>query len=248
MKAIIVDDESSARNVLERLLQKSDIEIEVVGKFDSLEKAVPSIKTLKPDVVFLDVEMPNYAGYEIASFIPDINFEIIFITAYDQYAIKAFELSAIDYVVKPINRARLAESLVKLVRRIEEKQTFDHYNILLENLSDKEEKKIVISELGNKRIIPLNDIIAIEAQSSYCKLHLVGNNELLVSKNLKHIQNMLPEDSSFFRSHKSWIVSTKHISAHNSKNGSLMVDNRIEVKLSKYRLAEFKEVMAEINK
>ena len=216
IRSILVDDEPAARDVLERLLTRSCPSIEIMQKCVDVPDAVEAIKKHKPDVVFLDVEMPNYAGYEIVDFFDEIDFEIIFVTAYDKYAIKAFELSAIDYLVKPISRQRLIDAVAKLDQKVEEKSVVKDYQILKESIQNKEHEKIVISELGNKRVLLLNDIIAIQAKGAYSTIHLSNDKDLLVSKNLKHFESILPENGTFFRSHKSWIISTNHISSFNT--------------------------------
>lgn len=237
IRAIIVDDELAARNVMHNLLQR--IQIDVVEVCENVLEAVDAIKRLKPDVVFLDVEMPNYAGYEIVDFFDEIDFEIIFVTAYNQYAIKAFELSAVDYLVKPINRQRLAEAIDKLSNRLQEKTAAENYRLLKESMQKKELATIVISELGNKRIIQLNDIIAIQAKGAYSSIFLVNAKELLVSKNLKHFENILPDSEKFFRSHKSWIVNTDYIKTFNKNKGEIDLCQDVQAKLSKYRVQEF---------
>ncbi len=237
IRAIIVDDELAARNVMNKLLQR--IDIDVVELCENVPAAVEAIKSLKPDVVFLDVQMPNYAGYEIVDFFDEIDFEIIFVTAYNQYAIKAFELSAVDYLVKPINRQRLAESVEKLSNRLQAKTAAENYRLLKESMQKKELGKIVISELGNKRIVQLSDIIAIQAKGAYSNIFLSDQKELLVSKNLKHFENILPESDTFFRSHKSWIINTDYIKTFNKNKGEIDLCQDIQAKLSKYRIQEF---------
>ena len=237
IRAIIVDDELAARNLMHNLLQR--IQIDVVDVCENVLEAVESIKRLKPDVVFLDVEMPNYAGYEIVDFFDEIDFEIIFVTAYNQYAIKAFELSAVDYLVKPINRQRLAEAIDKLSTRMQEKSAVENYRLLKESMQKKELGKIVISELGNKRIVQLDNIIAIQAKGAYSTIYLVDEKELLVSKNLKHFENILPDSEKFFRSHKSWIVNTDYIKTFNKNKGEIDLCKDVQAKLSKYRVQEF---------
>jgi two-component system LytT family response regulator len=243
LRSIIVDDESAARDVLERLLIRNCPSIEVLDKCHDVESAVEKIKELKPDVVFLDVQMPNYAGYEIVDFFDAIDFEIIFVTAYDQYAIKAFELSAVDYLVKPVNRQRLIESIEKLDEKIKQKNGFKDYQILKDSIQNKQFDKIIISELGNKRVLLLKDIIAIEAKGAYSTIHLVKDKNILVSKNLKHFESVLPEDNSFFRSHKSWIISTEFINAFNKNKGEISLNQgSILARLSKYKIQEFEEL------
>jgi len=240
IRAIIVDDELAARNVMHNLLQR--INIDVLEECENVPEAVDAIKRLKPDVVFLDVQMPNYAGYEIIDFFDEINFEIVFVTAYNQYAIKAFELSAVDYLVKPINRQRLAEAIDKLSNRLQEKTAAENYRILKESMQKKELGTIVISELGNKRIVQLINVIAIEAKGAYSNVHLDNDKPLLVSKNLKHFESILPEKSVFFRSHKSWIINTNHIQSFNKGKGNIELSNAISARLSKYRIQEFEEI------
>lgn len=244
IKALIVDDERAARDVLRNLLLRISDNVEVLDTAQDVPDAVQKIKALKPDVVFLDVQMPNYAGYEIVDFFEEIDFEIIFVTAYDQYAIKAFELSAIDYLVKPINRVRLIEAVAKLDEKLAGKVARKDYQILKDSIQKKEFKQIVISEMGNKRVITLKDIIAIQAQGAYSLVHLANEKNVLVSKNLKYFESVLPEDNSFFRSHKSWIISTSYISSFNKNKGEIdLFGGEITSKLSKYRISEFQEVM-----
>lgn len=247
IKALIVDDEAAARDVLNNLINRVSNNIEVLDTSHDVMDAVEKIKKLKPDVVFMDVQMPNYAGYEIVKFFDTIDFEIIFVTAFDQYALKAFELSAVDYLVKPINRNRLLESIEKLELRVEHKDAAENYEILLESLKEKELGKMVISELGGKHIIHLKDIIAIEAQGAYSKIHLQENKSLVVSKNLKHFESTLPEDQIFFRSHKSWIINLEQIVQYWKSKGDILLSNEIIARLSKYRISEFQEANDKIN-
>ncbi len=247
IKALIVDDESAARDVLENLIVRGSNSIEIVGKCANVTEAVDKIKELTPAVVFLDVQMPNYAGYEIVDFFDEINFEIIFVTAYDQYAIKAFELSAVDYLVKPINRQRLNEAIQKLEVRVDQKGAIKNYELLRDTMKGKELGKIVISELGNKRIIQLSEIIAIEGKGAYSWLFLQDKKSLLVSKNLKHFESVLPENDVFFRSHKSWIINLDLIQEVNKGKGEILLSESVTARLSKYRLTEFYEATKAVN-
>ena len=163
IKTILIDDEQSARSVLTNLLHRISSDVEIIASCSTLEEGVEQIKKLKPNVVFLDVQMPNYAGYEIGRFFSNIDFEIIFVTAFDRYAIKAFELNAIDYLVKPVDRTKLGKALDKLKDKLSNKTALVDYQSLLKTIKEKSFKKIVIPELGNRRIVSLNEIVAIEA-------------------------------------------------------------------------------------
>lgn len=243
LKAILVDDEQRARNVLSSLIKRCGLKIDIIAESNCLEKAVEEIKKLQPDVVFLDVQMPNYAGYEIANFFEEMNFDIIFVTAFDEYAIKAFELSAIDYLVKPIDRRRLIEAVEKLYSKIKKQKQIEDYQILLKSIKEKEHKQIILPELGNRRIIALHTIIAIEADGSYSKIYTTENKTVTTSKNLKYFENLLPESTSFFRSHRTWMINLKHIEEINKTNLTIHLTKNITAKISRTRFSAFENTI-----
>jgi two-component system LytT family response regulator len=238
--AIIVDDEADARDVLETLIDLSRQPIRIVAKCSNLTDAVAEIKKQKPDVVFLDIQMPEFAGYEIVNFFDEINFEIVFVTAFDKYALKAFELSAIDYLVKPINRGRLNETLNRIGQEIEKKHTALKYQTLLESLQNKKIEKIIIPEVGYNRVLYLDDIICIQGQGSYSLVYLKNNDKITVSKTLKYFDKILYEGTVFFRSQKSWIINTAHIKQFNANQGNIVLLGNIIAKISPNKTEEFK--------
>ena len=239
--AIIVDDERRARDVLNKLLERNCPIVNVVAMCVDVLSAVEKIKALKPDVVFLDVEMPVYAGYELVNFFNEINFEIIFVTAFDQYAIKAFELSAIDYLVKPIERLRLVDAVERVSKKVNIIESKVQYEQLLNSIKEKEFRKIVIPELGNKRIVEINTIIAIEAEGSYCKIHLLNNKSFVISKNLKYFEERLGDSKSFFRTHRGWLVNINHIETINKTELTLKLCNNLVAKISRNMVSSFEK-------
>lgn len=241
--AILVDDEEAARNVLSQLLEMECPAVEVLACCSDVPQAVAAIKKLQPDVVFLDVQMPRYAGYEIVDFFEDIHFEIIFVTAYDHYAIKAFELSAVDYVVKPINRQRLVQAVEKLSTKLHQQKSIAQFQLLKQSLTEKVLDHIVISEVGKQSIIQLASIVAIEADGAYSHIHLQDNKQLTVTKNIKQFENLLPENSTFFRTHKSWIVNLTHLQQYSKLKLEIALAGGITAKLSKYRKEEFEAIL-----
>lgn len=243
IKAIITDDEAAARNVLSQLLEMECPAVEVLALCSDVPQTVEAIRKFQPDVVFLDVQMPHYAGYEIVDFFDEINFEIIFATAYDQYAIKAFELSAVDYLVKPINRKRLVQAVERLNEKMHQKKTIVQFHLLKQALTEKTLDHIVIPELGKQTIIQLADIIAIEAGGAYSHIHLLHGKQLIVTKNIKQFESLLPEIGTFFRSHKSWIVNLAHIQHYAKLKLEITLADGITAKLSKYRKEEFEECL-----
>jgi two-component system LytT family response regulator len=243
IKAIIVDDEESARDVFENLVTRFCPEIELVAKCTNVLDAVESIKKIKPDVVFLDIEMPKYAGYEIVNFFEEINFEIIFVTAYDKYALRAFEISAVDYLLKPIDIDRLKLAVSKVKNRFDLKESKQRLSILNETLKTNTIKNIIVIDKGYQHIVPIGEIIAIEAQESYCNIYL-KDKKYIVSKNLKYYENVFAELDNFFRTHKSWMISKNHIVNYSKSELIINLSGEIIAKLSKYKKIEFEELIA----
>ncbi len=245
IKAILVDDEISARNVLSKLLEIHCPHVTVLAQCENVEKAVDAIRTHTPDIVFLDIEMPNYAGYEIVSFFKEINFGIIFVTAYDQYAIKAFELSAIDYLLKPVDIDRLKVSVARFAERREISELKKTYQTLSDNLKEKQLTKIIIPHNGRQKVILLRNIIAFEASEAYVIVHLDDRERFIVSKNLKHFENMLSSHPDFFRSHKSWLINIKALESYDRKTLQCLMKGGLSCKLSKYKKSDFEEKIRE---
>lgn len=240
IKAILVDDEESARDVLENLLRRFCPEVDLLQKCNNVEQAVEAIKIYKPDLVFLDIEMPNYRGYELIDFFTEIHFEIIFVTAYDRYAIKAFEVSAVDYLLKPIEIDRLKESVGRVSTKIDRISNQERINHLRDTLKRDTLQSILVTKNGNQHIVALKDIIAIEAQESYSCIHTLSGNYLM-SKNLKHFERMLEEEKSFVRVHKSWIINTSFILHYSKSEFTIELKTGIVAKLSKYKKLEFEQ-------
>lgn len=242
INAIIVDDEESARNVLSNLITRFCPDIKIIDICSDVEEAVDAIKKHQPDVVFLDIEMPNYAGYELVSFFEEVNFDIIFVTAYDQYAIKAFEISAVDYLLKPIEIDRLKDSVQKLSSRVTLKNNQESYRALSENLKSNEVSKLVVRNNQGQSIVNTSDIIAIEAQDSYSCIYTKKEKHLM-SKNLKHFETILSKNTCFFRSHKSWLINTNKVKSYSKSKFEILLESSITAKLSKYKKTDFEELM-----
>lgn len=243
IKAIIVDDEEGARDVLENLLLRFCTEVEIIAKCENVLKAVEIINQEQPDLVFLDIEMPNYSGFEIATFFKKINFKIIFVTAYDQYAIKAFKVSAIDYLLKPVDIEHLKNAVSRAVQQLNIEQQSQQLSLLSNTLENKQLKNIVITDKGQQHIISIESIIAIEAQESYCSIHTTEKT-YIASKNLKHFETILESLPQFFRVHKSWLVNKDYIKHYSKSDLSIQLSNGLTTKLSKYKKAEFEEAIA----
>lgn len=236
--AIIVDDEESARSILGNLLSRFCPSISVLGSYANVEAAVHSINALKPKLVFLDIEMPNYSGFEIVNFFEKVDFEMVFITAYDKYAIRAFEVSAVDYLLKPIDIDRLKEAVQRVEKRLGQGSGFDR-ELLAESLQSKTVNRISVSIKGYQTILEVKDIVAIEANESYSHILTTDGSQHLVSKNLKHFETLLADNPNFFRSHKSWVINLDMLEKYNRSTGDIILSGGLVAKLSKYRKEEF---------
>jgi two-component system LytT family response regulator len=237
-----VDDEESARDVLENLLMRFCPEVELISKCENITQAVAAIKKEKPDLVFLDIEMPNYAGYEIVKFFDHVSFEIIFVTAYDQYAVKAFEVAAIDYLLKPIDIDRLKQSVHRVLHTKNKETQADRLAVLSQSLETKKLSNITVSDKGRQHIIAIEKIIAIEAQESYCIIHTADKN-YTVSRNLKHFETMFESLPQFIRVHKSWIINKLFLKNYSKSELTIQLTNGLTTKLSKYKKAEFEDLI-----
>ena len=238
VRAILVDDEESARDVLENLLRRFCPDVKLIAKCENVLQAVEIIQKEQPDLVFLDIEMPNYAGYEIVNFFTEIKFEIIFVTAYDQYAIRAFEIAAIDYLLKPIDIERLKLAVSRVMERSNFEQQAQRLSLLSNSLESKELKKIAISDKGMQFILTVEKIVAIEAMESYSIIHTTDKKHT-VSKNLKHFETLFEGLPQFIRVHKSWLINKEYLKHYSRSELSIQLSNGLVAKLSKYKKAEF---------
>lgn len=213
IKTIIIDDEHNASEFLEKMLKRYfPNKFHICKTCDNIDDSVKAIEMYQPDLVFLDIQMPNKNGFELFKEIKDINFEVIFTTAHSQYAIEAIKRSALDYLLKPINYI----DLLGAINRYEQKNNKDRQekrlDLLIENIDSGEtaHKKIAIATETGFEFVKFNTIIYLEAQSNYSKFYLTSNSIITTSKTLKYFEEILPVDL-FFRVHKTYLVNMNFI-------------------------------------
>jgi two-component system LytT family response regulator len=245
LKAIIVDDEPDALNTLRILIQKHCPEIEILGVASSVEEALVKIEKLRPNLLFLDVELPDGTGFDILRRTQPITFDTIFVSAHNHYSLKAFKFSAIDYLLKPIDIEELCNA-VKKVNNLCERYTESYhrdYSILFENLSTSLPKKFVLPSSEGFEFISVDDVVLIKAEGSYSELLFSNGKRKLVAKLLKDFQDRL-FDHGFFRSHNSFLINLKHVKKFLRKDGGCieMCDGSIAA-LSKKNTEIFKKIM-----
>lgn len=229
INAILVDDEPMAISALKGLLEEQFEEVNIIGEADNVPDAVRMIQKLKPDVVFLDVEMPEYNGFDLLDFfqIEQLDFQIVFITAYSQYSLQAFEISATDYLLKPVRAEHLARAIQKIKKNTPQKMA---YQVLKDNLHEEKEaeQKIILHTTESIFIVKLADIYYLEAQGSYTKFVTKSHQDLLISKKISDF-SFLEESSVFFRSHRSYIVNIQKIIRIDKKESMLDMENQQSV-------------------
>jgi two-component system LytT family response regulator len=223
IKAIIIDDEKTSRDTLQGLLNRYCKNVEVIDQADGYATGIESVKKHKPEVIFLDIQMPDGSGFQLLEQLGDVNFEVIFTTAYDQYAIKAIKYSALDYLLKPIIPDDLIDAVEKAEQRKTKSSTNTNIKVLLNNVSQSgESKKIVLSTAEKMHVIDIDDIIRCESDDYYTRFFFKDTKTLLISKTLKEHEELLG-DRYFMRPHKSHLVNLKYIKSYSKIDGGYII-------------------------
>lgn len=237
MKAIIIDDERKAVQLLRVMLHEHCPLIEVVEDCEDLPSGIKAIKREQPQLVFLDIEMPGHSGLELLDFFNEneIEFDIIFTTAYSDYAIRAFKMSAIDYLLKPTQ----PQELIDAVERVQKKNhRLQSYKLLKENLEGNS-KKIVINQSKGIEFLAADEILFLRGNGAYTEIHKTDGSFVMASKNLKHFEELLADQTNFFRTQKSYIVNIKHIQQIQKDEGNFFIAfDKHKVAISNEKLEE----------
>ena len=244
IRTILIDDEQEGLDVLEYEINRLDIDIDIVGKFADPKIALTALQNDTPDVVFLDIEMPWMSAFELLDQLDEILFDVIFVTAHDQFALKAFRYYAIDYLLKPVDQA----SLKKAVSRVVEKRrgfSKEFLQDILLTINNRNEplNKIALPTMEGYEFVSIPGIIRCEADNNYCKIYLDNGKKILASKTLKYIQGLL-QDHNFFRTHHSHLINVDHIHKYVKSGGGyvIMSDNSI-VNVSRAKKDEFMSIL-----
>lgn len=230
LKTIIIDDEPDSISLLQLQLAQHCPHVEIIGTYTSTAKALVAIETMQPEVVFLDIEMPVMNGFEMLEKVLYNNFSIIFITAYNQYALKAFRFNALDFLVKPIDINELIEAVAKTEKRM--RPTATQLTMLQKQLRGEPISKIAIPGQNGVSFIDLNEIIYAEASNNYSKLLLTDGRYFIISKTLKDVQEVL-EEQHFLRIHRQYIVNLNHVKQLNRNDGILTMNNGIHLPIAR---------------
>jgi two-component system LytT family response regulator len=234
IRAIIVDDEPYCCEVLSTLLEKYCPEVNVEAICFSAKEAITAISTRSPQLVFLDIEMPHMNGFQLLERLPHIDFDLIFTTSYDQYAIKAIKFSALDYLLKPIDRGELQIAVRKAVDRLQHPLP-QQLQILLQKLYQPppQVSRVALPTMEGLQLVPLDTIISCASSSNYTIISLKDKQKIIVSRTLKEIEEML-EDYLFMRVHHSYLVNLNEIRKYiKGEGGNLIMSDGSSVDVSR---------------
>jgi len=224
IKTLIIDDEPKARETISEMLKLYCPNVQIIGEAEDVGSGYEKIIETKPQLILLDIQMPDGTGFDLLRKFENLNLKIVFITAFEEYAIKAFKYSAVDYLLKPVDPDELIETINKVEQSIISEGSKINLDILLENISAKADvsKKIVLKTAESIHIIKVSDIIRCEASSNYTKFYLIDGKKLLVSKTLKEFDEMLPSNN-FFRPHQSHLVNINYIDRFEKSEGGFLI-------------------------
>jgi len=223
LRTLIIDDEYHIRDTLINMLEMNCPDVRVVGQASGVVSGIAAIKELQPELVLLDIQMKDGTGFDLLYGLPSIDFKVIFITAYDQYAVQAFRFSAVDYLLKPVNPEQLIEAVLRAGKMIQEH--FDkQMKVLEENLKSvsNKNKKIILRTTESIHLLDVGNIICCDSDSSYTTVHTVEGEKIIVSKTLKDYEEMLT-DCGFYRVHKSYLINLLHIKRFDRQDGGYIV-------------------------
>ncbi|MCB0397480.1 MAG: response regulator transcription factor [Flavobacteriales bacterium] len=240
--ALIVEDEQKSADVLQKLIERHCPNVNIVGVAGGVNEGLELIRTKKPQLVFLDIEMHDGTGFDLLQKVDSKSFDVIFTTAYIQYAIKAIRFSAMDYILKPIDADELTEAIDRCTQRKVHAVSDERFNTLLANLGNESKmKKIVIPEGDGMTFVGLSDIIRCESDGNYTFIIMTGGKRILAAKTLGDYEEML-SDENFVRIHRSHLINLEHVNRYiKGEGGYVVMSDGSEVEVSRRKKAEFIE-------
>lgn len=240
-RALIIDDEKNGINSLRLVIEKFIENVKVVAETTDALEGIELIEDYKPDIVFLDVQMPKYNGFEVLEKLKYRGFHLIFTTAYEEYAVKAMRENAVDYLLKPIDADDLKEAIEKVERKVREKEQPLNIGELLERISMLNQRKIPFNTKERLEFIDKEDILRLESDSNYTLVYTTNGDKIMVSKNIGEYETMLcTKEHRFMRVHQSHIVNLIHVKRYIPENGGqLILEGDVELPISKNKKDEF---------
>jgi two-component system LytT family response regulator len=232
LKAIIVDDEPDSIKMLELQLKAFCPEIEVAATFTSSLKATDVIDYIKPDILFLDIEMPQLSGFDLLERLHLKNCSVVFVTAYNQYALKAIKFNALDYLLKPVEESELIAVVKKALQQKPTETQLHNFKQLMQGITP---SKVAIHTATGIMFVAFDEILYVESNNNYTQLFLTNNKKYLLSKSLKEVQDIL-EESHFLRIHRQYIINLNQVKELHKKDTTLTLNNNITLPVARTQM------------
>ena len=220
IRTVIIDDEAHSRNTLRTFIDKYSSGLEIIGEADSVKTGISLIEENNPELIFLDVQMQDGTGFDLLGALKNRNFRLIFVTSFDQYAIRAFRFSALDYILKPVDPENLIQAIEKVKEIKSSQKESPKIDLLMSNVNCLE--KIALPSSDGVRFIKINDIVRCESDNNYTLFFLANKEKLLISRTLKDFETML-SDLNFYRVHKSHLVNLTYVSKYIQGEGGYVI-------------------------
>jgi two-component system LytT family response regulator len=243
IKTIIIEDEKKSREMLAAIVQKNCPELDILGLAKDVKTGVELIKTIKPELIFLDISMPDGTGFDLLEQVAGSKFELIFVTASDQHAIRAIKYSACDYILKPVDIDELKLAVDKVVKKKNTTPNMENLQFLIQHLkrSDENFQKITLATGTAYEIVNIKDIIRCQADGSYTYFYLTDKRKLMVSAGLKHYEELLPENE-FIRVHHHHLINMSHVVRFLKEDGGYAVmSDGTKIEISRRKKESFME-------
>ncbi len=221
-KVLIIDDENRTRELIARMIDSFGFDVETIPEGENVQSGIAAIERHQPDIVFLDIQMPDGTGFDVIRSIEDKNFEVVFITAHEEFAIKAIKFSALDYLLKPVDTAELKAAMEKALAAVDEKTENSQFEALQKNIQPNEKRRLVLKTQESVHVVELDHIIRCEADRNYTSFFLVDNKKILVSKTLKEYETLLSAHN-FLRVQQSHLINLDFVDRYDKKNGGAVV-------------------------
>jgi two-component system, LytTR family, response regulator len=243
INTIIIEDEQKSLEILASLIEKNCPELKITGSARSVKDGVRLVQELRPELVFLDISMPDGSGFDLLEQVAGQRFDLIFATASDAYAIKAIKYSACDYLLKPIDADELKTAVNKVVKKKNAVPNMDHLQFLIQHLkrADDNYQKITLPTGNAYEIVNINDIVRCEADGSYTNFYLRDKRKLMISAGLKHYEELLPE-TDFIRVHHHHLINMNHVVRFLKEDGGYAVmSDGSKIEISRRKKEAFME-------
>jgi len=242
MKAILVDDEPDGIRTLKKMLELNCPEVEIIATCMDAVSAKHRFEELHPDLIFLDIQMPGKSGLDLLTELSERNFEVIFVTAHNEYILQALQFSAVDYLMKPVDEDRLVEAVQRVRKRLTKDKLTENTETLLHNIQKAAsplEMRLCLPTLKGFTILKLEEILYCEAQRSYTVFHLINNKTIVISKPLFDYERLLA-GTIFYRIHKSFLINLLHIKEYvRGEGGTVVMSNNMEIEVSRRKKEQF---------